>query len=70
MPNNNYDNSLAGIINDIDNQIPYVDKKPYSHNIISFSLAQIDRLHGGKEVVNKIIIEKGLDKLGWRVISQ
>jgi hypothetical protein len=44
---------------------PYVDKKPYSHNIISIALSAIaDRF--GKEEANKAIRDFGLTKKGWR----
>jgi hypothetical protein len=42
----------------------YVDKRPYSHNIISLTLRQIDRVYG-KEEVKKAIRELKLEKLGW-----
>lgn len=46
-------------------EAPFVDLKPYSHNIISLCLMQIDKEYG-KDEANKAIRELGLKKLGWR----
>jgi len=46
----------------------YVDKKPYSHNIISLRLQQIFEDYGKVET-NKAIKDFKLDKLGWRIIK-
>ena len=54
----------------IDREIPYVDIKPYSHNLISNYLRMLagdDNKLTSKEDMNKIIVEKGLDKLGWEL---
>ena len=45
-------------------QVHYVDVKPYSHNIISLALKEIDDLFGAT-VVNEVIEEFNLEKLGW-----
>lgn len=43
----------------------YVDRKPYSHNIISIALHIIaDKF--GKEEANKTIRDFKLNKLGWK----
>ena len=42
----------------------FVDKKPYSHNIINMALRIIaDKF--GKEEANKAVRDFGLEKLGW-----
>jgi hypothetical protein len=43
----------------------FVDKKPYSHNIVSLLLMQINEDFGKKQA-NAAIRELKLDKLGWR----
>jgi hypothetical protein len=43
---------------------PFVDKKPYSHNIIGLLLRQIAEEHG-KDEANRAIRELGLKRLGW-----
>ena len=43
----------------------YVDKKPYSHNIISINLRAIDELGYKKITADKVIKKLKLDKLGW-----
>ncbi len=45
-------------------EIPYIDEKPYSHNIISLCLMEISQKYGIK-AANKAVTDLGLDKLGW-----
>ena len=52
---------------DIGQEAPYVDKKPFSHNIISICLGAIAK-NWGKKQANKAILDCGLDKLGWRTL--
>ena len=47
-------------------EIPMVDVKPYSHNIISLLLRGVYEKFGSDEA-NAIILEYGLDKMGWEV---
>jgi len=49
----------------IKKEVPYVDLKPFSHNIISIGLMIIAKEYG-KEEANKAIRDFGLDELGWR----
>jgi hypothetical protein len=42
----------------------YVDIRPYSHNIISLYLREIDKRFG-KKITNEIIEECELEILGW-----
>ena len=49
----------------IADEVPYVDLKPYSHNIISLTLRHIGQTWG-KEEANKIIDKYKLTRLGWR----
>lgn len=48
----------------ISREIPYVNIKPYSHNIISLCLQAISQ-EFGKDKANEIIRKYGLKKLGW-----
>jgi len=52
------------IIQSIKNEIPYVDIKEYSHNIISLELRMYSEIKGDEETY-KLIKELGLDELGW-----
>ena len=49
---------------EIKKEIPFVDIKPFSHNIIGMCLSAIAKLDGDREA-KKTITELGLDKLGW-----
>ena len=48
---------------------PYVNKRPYSHNIIGVALGAIAKLAGDEEA-NKVIRELGLAKLGWKEVRR
>jgi hypothetical protein len=56
--------TLNDYINDIKKERKYVDRKPYSHNIISYTLKIIAEKFGKIEA-NKVIRELGLTELGW-----
>jgi predicted AlkP superfamily phosphohydrolase/phosphomutase len=58
------DKTLKELRNDISRERKYVDKKPYSHNIINFTLREIAAKFG-KEEANKAVRELKLIKLGW-----
>lgn len=58
--------TLEDYIESIENEIPYVDLKPYSHNIISSNLRCIAEQFG-KETANKIIKNLNLISLGWHI---
>ena len=47
----------------IKDERPFVNKRPFSHNIISFTLREIDRRFGKAES-QKAIRELGLKRLG------
>jgi hypothetical protein len=49
----------------IKKEIPYVDLKPFSHNIISINLMIIAKEYG-KDEANKTIRNLKLDELGWK----
>jgi len=49
----------------IKKEIPYVDLKQFSHNIISINLMIIAKEYG-KEEANKAIRDLKLDELGWK----
>jgi gamma-glutamyl:cysteine ligase YbdK (ATP-grasp superfamily) len=48
----------------IQENIMWLDIRPYSHNLISLELRIIDE-EFGQEYANKIILDYGLDKMGW-----
>lgn len=48
----------------IEDEVDYVDVKPYSHNIISICLREIARKFG-QEDANEAIEDFGLEGLGW-----
>ena len=52
------------IINTIKKEIPFVNVKPYSHNIISINLFILEKEYGQEEV-NKLIEKTKLKDLGW-----
>mgnify|MGYP003671268503 FL=1 len=60
------DEELVKIRESIIKEIPYIDIKPYSHNIIGLQLSAIDKKYGHDEVV-KTIKEFELDKKGWSI---
>jgi len=45
-------------------EVPYIDIKPYSHNIIGMKLEQIGN-EFGLEAVKEIIIKYHLEDKGW-----
>lgn len=49
----------------IKSEAVYVDKKQFSHNIITLCLQAISKLHGNAEA-DKAIDDFDLVKLGWR----
>jgi len=61
------DNKKIEIINKILAEIPYVDNKPYSHNIISLELNILAEKYGQEEA-NKLIKNTQLKNLGWGYI--
>ena len=58
---------LNEAIKTIKQEIPFIDKKPYSHNIISIQLQLIDKKFG-KDVVNNVIIDNHLRCYGWSTV--
>lgn len=50
----------------IEKEIPFVDIKPFSHNIINMELRMVSKEYG-KIVANNMVIQLGLDKMGWKV---
>ena len=57
-------NDKKEIINKIKEEIPYVDIKPYSHNIINLCLRQLAEEYG-KEEAFSLIKSTRLKDLGW-----
>ena len=52
----------------IERQAPFVDIKPYSHNIIGLYLAQIARDYSQADA-NQAIDDFGLERLGWHKVA-
>jgi hypothetical protein len=48
----------------IKREAPYVGKRPYSHNIIRFALAEIDRRFG-RPAANKVVVDFKLESKGF-----
>jgi hypothetical protein len=55
--------------NKITSEVCFVDKKPYSHTIISLCLRQIADIVD-KEYANQLITDFKLDQLGWVKVSE
>lgn len=62
------DKTLKDIRDKIKKEVPYVDMKPYSHNLISLYLMQINK-EFGKEEANKVIDDFDLELLGWHKVK-
>ena len=60
------DEELVKIRESIIKEIPYIDIKQYSHNIIGIQLSLIDKKYGHEEVL-KTIKEFKLDTKGWNL---
>ena len=56
--------TLKQIRINIAKEVPWVDIKPYSHNIISILLRMASEDYGVKEA-NQIVDDLNLKKLGW-----
>ena len=56
--------SKQELIKKIKDEIPFVDIKPYSHNIINLTLNLLCTEYGQEEV-NNLIRETDLKDLGW-----
>ena len=57
------------IIKKIKEEIPYVDIKPYSHNIINLQLGMLAEEYGQEEVIS-LIKSTRLKDLGWGYILE
>jgi len=60
--------SLAEVRQEIEDEIEWVDIKPYSHNIISAHLMGVNRVWG-QEAANDIIMDLDLENLGWNTVE-
>jgi hypothetical protein len=52
------------ILDDIKREIPFVDVKPYSHNIINMKLMILGEMFG-EDKVKEIVSQTQLKYLGW-----
>ena len=55
------------ILDDIKREIPFVDVKPYSHNIININLMMLGEKFG-EDKVKEIVSQTQLKYLGWGYI--
>lgn len=53
----------------IEREVPFIDKKPYSHNIISLALQAIAE-KWGNETANKTIVDYRLEHYGWSQVHK
>lgn len=61
--------TLNSWLEEIKNETPYINIKPYSHNIISLALKAIAK-NFGDDKAQKAIKNFGLDKLGWKSMTK
>jgi hypothetical protein len=59
--------TLKEWIQTIEDEVMYVNVKPYSHNIIGFALRAIANNYGDEEA-NKVIEDLDLERLGWHKV--
>ena len=59
--------SLEDLKKNIKKEIPFVDVKPFSHNIINITLSKIEETYG-EDVAIQTMSELRLDKLGWEIV--
>ena len=50
-------------------EIPFVDVRPYSHNIICLALGAIAK-ESGHDAADQVIIELGLNHMGWSTAAE
>ena len=67
--NNNQKPKLEDLKKNIKKEIPFVDVKPFSHNIISMTLSMIEENYGEAAAV-QTMSELRLDKLGWDIVTE
>lgn len=63
------DDKLKWLRERIEHEAPFVDIKPYSHNIIGLILNQIAGEFDAAEA-NRAIRDFGLEELGWREVKE
>jgi hypothetical protein len=67
---------IADVMTLLEREIPFIDKKQFSHNIVGLCLKQISTLYGYKDCLNPkisaLVKMYKLDKMGWGhlVLSQ
>lgn len=61
--------TLKELRDQIREEVPYVDVKPYSHNIVGILLWEISAQYGDG-YANKAIRDFGLEKLGWNQVKK
>lgn len=58
--------SLEFLRKSIAKEVPFVDIKPYSHNIIGILLGMIEKGYGRAEAINAMY-DFDLEELGWSI---
>jgi len=58
--------SLESLRKKIEKEVPYVDVKPYSHNIIGLVLSMIEKDYGKASAI-QAMKDFELDELGWAI---
>ena len=58
---------LKALYSNIEKEVPYIDIKPFSHNLIGLSLRQISN-EFGQDRANEAIKHFDLEELGWSKI--
>ena len=61
--------TLEDLRQEIKQEVPYIDKRPYSHNIVGLLLSQIAKEHGVAEA-NRAIRNLGLKRKGWSEVKE
>ncbi len=61
--------TLEELRQEIQKEVPYVGRKPFSHNIIGLLLGAIHEKYGTQEA-NKAVLDFRLDKKGWKVLTE
>ena len=52
----------------IANEVPFIDIKEYSHNIISLQLRVLDDCWHDRKLIRKVVRFFGLDEKGWKYL--
>jgi len=56
------------ILEKIGEEVPFIDVKPFSHNLVGMLLNMLAKQHGQEEA-NKAIDDYELEELGWSKVK-